>query len=523
MNEIETNVYRQIGISDTNIAGQIQADFEIRIVMENPSAGCYLKQVTAETVVNLLSRIFPNIVLEVAESPCLLPDPLAALIKAHLEEVRCKARRWEKTHPAQKSLRIVIGETGTGDVFVAGSGWWAGVGITPVAGIPSVNLDLNPLGAVMAGILGATEIFKRTLGLLLPGTPCVPVQRNYIFSLLDYQCYIGSLPPDNPEISGFSLENPVLFGVGSVGSAVLLTLSYWRELSGSITLVDNDAAFNWRNLLRYSFLTESDLAVFSKTPKVYWAEAKLKQRSPNLIVYPFNQTVNDWLNDQQVNYRIPLALSAVDTAFARLEIAEVLAKRTLNAATGAMLAEVTRHGFGRDGMACLACLYEDQYVKSKSINVYVEKTGLSTARVNQLINRMDRLTIEDLNVIAARGLVAQADIPHWVGESLRSLMRERTYASAVINTGQGETQVVTLAFVSHMTGTLLAAELVKETLGWTDIWKGNRFYVDARFLPDMGTHTEKPGARDRNGSIVKGRCLCEHSFRQEIYRRKYGV
>ena len=409
--------------------------------------------------------------------------------------------------------------------FAIGVGWLAAVGNRPSLLVIGDRDDDNPLGAVMAGILAVAEVFKRTLGQAMQtygeSLPFLTVTEPYILSLLDYKCYKNVLPPENSVLKGPTLQNPVMFGIGSIGSGCLHSLSYSPGLSGSITVVDHDRKLDRRNLLRYSFLTESDLLNYGNNPKTEWILYKLNTRQPKLKIIPCCQTVSDWLAEQNPDYKVELAISAVDSALARVQIADVLARRVVNAATGAMSVDVTRHSFGQNGRACLACLYESQYAIARGIQQYVDTTGIPHERVVQLVNKNDVLNDSDLDYIVSRGIIPPEAKQQWSGSSLMSLIRERSYAGAIITLPGGTSQVVTLAFVSQMAGTLLAAEVLKETFGLGDKWQGTRFHIDAKYLPDSGSITDLQGARDIDGNILPGRCLCEHGFRREIYKRKY--
>ncbi len=525
MEDFELGVLAQVGISSFQQAEEIQSSYCVEVILGEKASRNYGAQVSSEVVVNLLAKLFPHVKLDVQPFPTLLPAPLSCSIDAHLHQVRALARKWPQYPAPSKTVRLVVGSEGEGDIYVVGNGWLVGVGPRPSILQLSSNDEKNPLGPVMSGILGCSEVFKRTLGQLMPGqgtSPgCIPADEPYIFSLLDYNCVKGQPLPQNSTLSDLALENPIFFGIGSVGSACLHALSYFPDLSGRITVVDHDSRLDRRNLLRYSFLTESDLEQYGDRPKTEWIMKKLKPKCPKLEIEPCKETANDWLGRQASDYKLELAISAVDSAAARIQVAEVLAKRVVNAATGSMTVDVTRHGFGEDGKPCLACLYEGQAAAARGINQYADTTGIPHARIVELVMKQAVLNESDLNYIVARGIISPEVKRQWLGGSLASLLRERRYAGVLLTLPGGRTQIVTLAFVSQMAGTLLAAEVIKESKGLANSWHGTRFSVDARFLPDAGPISDLRGARDIDGNILAGRCLCEHGFRREIYNRKY--
>jgi hypothetical protein len=218
-----------------------------------------------------------------------------------------------------------------------------------------------------------------------------------------------------------------------------------------------------------------------------------------------------------MDYKIPLAISAVDTFEARFEIQDALPKRILNAGIDGTITEVSVHGFAGDG-PCLACIGLNEQRESWNAKAIAEATGLPPERVRTLILNNAELTPEDVSLIKSAAKAHPdilAGVEDFIGQPLLSFWNRVAYGETNVQTSAGSSVKITTAFVSGYAGLLLFAELLKElTPELRKYIVNNSYRQDLLGVPaqDVFKH-----ARDKQGY-----CLCHSAFRQNIYKEKYG-
>lgn len=486
----------------------------IKIVAGIKIAQSYVGQVMLESATNLCARVFPH--LEIC-----VPNEVVSLFKKdtslqeRLISIKVGSRSWnDNLLENPRVINLVVGcdsEIEGEKVAINASGWLAVIGEKPYN--LGSSFDINPIGAIVASCLGTAELFKRVYGRFIPQSgQIVPVQFYdvpTVFSALTYETDSSEITSlENPAIGKLFIKDAVQFGVGSIGSSVLHALSLIPNLQGRLIVVDKDGKIDEHNILRYSFLDEIDLIDYKDVSKVIWASEKLKKRCTSLEVLTFDGTVQEWLNELPIDYKIDLAISAVDSALARRDITDVLAKTTINAGTGTTNLEITRHGFG-NGRGCLYCRFigntPSEIAEAKD---YSKMSGLAINRVIKLLGE-EKLTDEDLDLMVGLGKLGDEEKQYWIGGQLRSLARERLYSQVQL-TSQKDQRIITLAFVSTMAGALLAGELIKLNV-YNDIPLGYEFRMD------MLKHINLPLV-----SIQRNpKCLCNNSFRLQLYKNKY--
>src|SRR5205823_10477273 len=100
--------------------------------------------------------------------------------------------------------------------------------------------------------------------------------------------------------------------------------------------------------------------------KAVWASRFVDARmAPRLLGHAFVGTPSQHVNSLPWDYRLPLAISAVDTAVARMQIQDTLPRRIVNAGIAGTGVEVSVHGFGDEGPS-LACLGLQEQLESWS-------------------------------------------------------------------------------------------------------------------------------------------------------------
>lgn len=464
----------------------------VSLTIGNEAARTFEGRVALLTASRLLARLFARVVLF---GQC---GPL-------LEE----ARAWGDGD-------ISVGSTAQGDtlaigdasspavVHIAAHGWRVVLRHEPIA--ISSQGDGNPVGAIVAACMGVAEVFK---AVVLRSDSGIQLQLagDLDFSTFDYRVGPSGASPSLPE--QLDIDEVVQFGTGSVGSAVLYALKFIKRLRGTMLLVDDDSPPSKRNAGRYIDLVSEDLSG-TWPNKVGWAATKVRDALPNIQVTPFRGTVREF-TDARGDSPVRLAISAVDSVTSRRDIVDALPLRVINAGTGKTTVTISRHGFN-DGMACLMCSHIGQTAADLGpISYYAQLTGLPEGRVFALLNQRQALVREDLNHMVRAGKLTAAATEQYEGGLFENLIKDGAlYAAAQLNS-QGQSQTVTLAFVSAFAGAMLAGEVLKETISTLrPNGQENWYRQDMLFVPNDITTAQQ---QDQTG-----KCLCHHYFRQRKHR-----
>jgi molybdopterin/thiamine biosynthesis adenylyltransferase len=297
----------------------------------------------------------------------------------------------------------------------------------------------NPAATLAVASLGATEVFKRLLG-VLPDQG--PLFNNEIFSLLDYT--VTTDP--GPDIRGPIKLDCLLAGHGAIGNGirhVLLEL----PLEGWIAIVDNQAAGeeNWGTYI------DLDRHGFGH-PKAEIA-ASGWGHSVTPVAFPLDLSAAVGL----VGTHIPhpsVVLSGLDNIPARHELQQFWPDLLIDGAIGEVTCQVSVHPWGRN-TACLYCLFREPPGED-AVVLGARLSGLtvqSAALAEEIVTRAD--------VEAAPG-----DQKGWleqrIGRKKCSVIAEAVVAKLTAGAANFSPSA---PFVATLSGALVAGEFVKARLG----------------------------------------------------------
>jgi hypothetical protein len=343
-------------------------------------------------------------------------------------------------------------------IMVDSSGWLA---MTSRSGFfPPVTRvrDDNPFGALMAAALGAAEVFKLLLD-PLPGK--VHSFDDSSFSAFDYSV---NEYESGPTLSG-SVHIPLslLAGVGAVGNAFLLSLSFLNDLEGNLLAVDQETVDDVSNLNRYAIAVEGDANRENPTPKTELAVRLFRGR--RLRVHPYQERLDSVLENiyRRDVARPRVVLSAVDNNEARNLLQKLWPDLLLEGATDRTTSQVSRHAY-EEGLGCLLCIHTADR-KPDSRFSYVKHaasiSGLNEKRI--LAGRASpNAVVSDEDVRSAPQEMREV-LSDKVGKPICSVLAELEKLSRKSEVALPIQPAV--SFVSMISGILMAAELVKYATG----------------------------------------------------------
>lgn len=468
-----------LGMDTTSAAAaQVTAALdEVRVVVRLASGLDPRAALAAGALVSMVARLHAHVDID-GDASCDL-NPWAAKSVADVLG-RVAAHRPAAASEPTRDLVVAVDDA-PGDICIGGGDWSVVVGSHPTA----VVAGRTGLGLNAAAALGAAEVFKRAL------TPLgmAAVTCNFAWDLLTHT-YSNSVPPEVVRACG-----PVLFaGAGSVNSSAAAQLM-GADLAGEAIVVDHDSFDPVRNPYRYPASTS-----VTDGPKATWMCDIL--RSGGWRATATSGEVAAWVTAQADPGFPGLVVSSVDSVDGRADVADMLARTTLSAGVHGLRLHVQReHCF--DDFACPNCDFVDEGDPLTQVQAVADATGMPLPRVADLL-RGGELTEQDVAVVVAAGRLPQEAAARLVGRRVHDLMG-RLYAEASITVPE-QTRPVTVSapFVSWMTGTLLAAEVIKSTL---DVGM-----VDRRVDLDLaGVPSGAVGRRNRDAS---GRCTCHSPWRR---------
>jgi ThiF family len=281
------------------------------------------------------------------------------------------------------------------------------------------------IGSYLSACLAAGEVFRMVR--LKSYAP----RRQLFLNALDYSHSADPMWSDL-EISG-ELRSVLLVGVGAVGSALLHAL-YPLPLRGILFAADNDSkGIDKTNLGRYP------LFGWRSVGKAKASEAADLLRRANFRLLPHDGGFEHFFAGGN---KPRIVLSAVDENSPRHSLQEQYAPLILSASTHNLRAEVLRCGPPSVG-ACLACfnpLENHQRSEDQIRTLLIERPEV-------VAHLCEKLRLNPDDVVA------------WIRERKCGETGDRLVEE--LRTDDGSPAAFAVGFVSVLSGTLLAAELLK--------------------------------------------------------------
>jgi molybdopterin/thiamine biosynthesis adenylyltransferase len=304
-----------------------------------------------------------------------------------------------------------------------GNGLCGGIFSRKIA--PPARYSALTIGPYVAACLAAGEIFR-----FVRLNSYVPERQVF----LNTQDYTHAADPTWSDMEIVNeLDSVLLAGTGAVGTSLLHTL-YPLHLRGKMLLADNDEkGVEATNLGRYPLFGWASLG----KPKASEAARLLAKATFQMV--PYDGGFEHFFVGKE---RPQIVLSAVDKNSARHALQEQYSPLYLSASTHNLRAEVLRCGPPMVG-ACLACfnpLETPQRTEDEIRNLLEERPELAS-------DLSKRLHLDANEVVA------------WIRDRKCSETGDRLVGE--LRTEDGSAPAFAVGFVSVMSGTLLAAELLK--------------------------------------------------------------
>lgn len=485
---------------------------ETAVVVEvGPSADRAARAAIAAFVA-MIARLVPEVVID---SPNELPANWWKATSWDDLLVRLLAVRPLSGVPAARWIKVGFGVAHDGcDLYVGGGDWNVFLSNAPVE---LEDRNDHALGVHAASCLAVSQILIKVLAEV--GFPGVAIFERVETNLVDHGLHAVDprklLGPSSGDVrclqAGF-------LGVGSVGTSALALLATVcspvlnpdTRLAEAVrvTAVDKDVFDPDRNPYRYPALAGGETAA-----KASGMMDRLREFGimANAVV----KDVASWNMSKSEPGWHGVLVSSVDTITGRLDVADVLAERTLSAGVSSTELHVQWERFA-DGYACPFCDFVRADPPLTQAGVFSEVTGIPVARVLALLQDGAVMYPDDVEMAIVAGTVPAHRRSALVGAPLSDLVRQ-AYAEAEVRPGgeSAETDVIAVASpqVSWLAGTLIVAELIKDLLDLPLVQR--RVDLDVAGLP-AGLVRIVP-------ADTTGTCVCRSGVRARWYRELYST
>lgn len=514
------------GFDNAAFRGVLQQHY-IAVIFDHEAASNHEGRWTIELLVELLARLYPNLVIAAikvsGETGGLFRSELVARAKAVNNVIDIS----EATE--QATIALVVGATNPGlgipTVFVGSDGWTVRTSSTAPVGVGTTDL---PYGAGAAACLGAAAAFRRIFAAQLPVAPqSTPPDTDpdaTEFSLLDF----SPGPASAANFAGpVDVGDTYLVGLGAIGNGVIWALARTPGMIGQLNLVDPER-IELTNLQRYVLADETDEGTLKTAiGKRALDEIRGPARSSDgkIVV---REHPADWATfaNGRGDYHFDRVLLALDSARDRIAAQASLPRWIANAWTQAENLGVSRNEFLGDA-PCVACLYLPTGPQ-KSFDALVAEAlrareGTEQMEIRTLLYYRSPVGAGFIERVAERLGVPVEPLLPFAESSLESFYLQALCGGLVLRLG-GEVGAsapveVPMAFQSALAGVLLAVELVADAGRLRTESLPARTELDLRRpLRDVVRWPHSPAKKD-----ALGRCICQDVAYQKVYRTKYRL
>jgi molybdopterin/thiamine biosynthesis adenylyltransferase len=344
----------------------------------------------------------------------------------------------------------------------------------------------NPIGALAAACLGASEVFKRLIRLRAERGELL---NSFSYSLRTYNLSRTDFGPELPDDLPADL---LIVGAGAIGNALAHLISR-LNFSGEIRIVDLQV-YELENMATSILVGLDDLT----RPKAFVLAEHLEKAGRNAKGFhmPLAQYVKDFAICPSI------AISGLDNVDARHEVQRSLwPDVVIDGAIGDFACQASRHPWA-DDVACLICLFRKP-ARKPAEELQQEGTGLSHDRLTKpdsIVTQSDveRAPVEKRSFLQSR-----------VGRTVCSVVQE-AMAQNLSTDRQRSGFEPSVPFVAGFSACMVIAETIAHVCGWPSELQP-RFQFDFLMGPGYGHCLPQARRADcvcaRRGNIDKVRAL----------------
>jgi hypothetical protein len=492
---------------DVDAFGRLLEAEQVAIAFDTRASGTHEGETTLELLVNLLSRLFPRLVLAADESS--LRTRLESLARSINPSIEITSRPISQfLESTDVTVCVCIGNTAIrparGTVIHAGSeGWSARLSDSKPVGCGDSRL---PFAASAAACLAAGNVFRTVFRDQIQHAD---LDREVEWSLVQD---ISAIQATKKDLGEVDLGETFLVGLGAIGSATTWTLARMSDLVGDLHLIDPEIITD-DNLQRYVI---ADWSTRSRE-KCGVAQDALRVHQ----VLRVHSHVMSWGNylAERDNWHLARVAVAVDSARARCEIQASLPRWIANAWTQPSDLGLSCHRVSSTD-ACLACLYWPTQTVKNETQLVAEAIGFVGREIEVSAMLRSNLPVGDavLQQIASSVGVPFEAIAPFTNKPLRAFYSEAVCGGIVFrlqaNGACPPEFDVPMTFQSALAGVLLASAIILDATGTSPAL--NRKLV---------INVLRPLAAERIVPIAKDQarpCVCNDVDFVAKYRTEYG-
>lgn len=374
----------------------------------------------------------------------------------------------------------------------------------------------NPFGAALSSCIVASNVFRYVFREYLSS-----YQLDKFVELSAFSCDSKNNSTHNPSLKQINLKDTVLAGVGAIGNGFVWALSKIEDLRGTIHLVD-DEKVSLTNLQRYILLEEDD----ENGVKVEIAKRFLIQKHLNVI--PYKSNWDGYLNTTN-NWDVRSVAVGIDNIKDRIGIQSSLPKDVFNAFTEAESLAITRHN-NFSSEACLACSNIPTAKVRNFINEVADNCNIpAKAELVKDYYNLD-LPVEIpipnsnhgsllLTIAEANGIPIE-ELNRFNGMTMHTFYSNFICGGVILEVSKVDNKIqnvdAPLAFQSAMAGILLAAEIVKHSIGSDDKQEQRTDFYHLSPIKDGLNPFHRMIEKDKTG-----RCICGDDDFVKRYKEKW--
>lgn len=455
-----------------------------------------------DLAIRLLARLYPTLDIRTAPDSSQTSSRLAAALK---RLARATNPNISLAHTAHTGIVVGVSSSPWRHTAYAGSdAWSAAVSLTAAQRVARTNVIY---GAGAAACLAVAAIFRLVV---TPSTPAPADATVHVFGNSD------AVPTASALNRSLQLpQRSILVGAGAVGQACAWALAR-TPVSGTIVIADPQTV-DLGNMQRYVLTTRANLG----KDKASLAAAHINRigatrGGPRIRAVSVNGTYADAL--EQHGHTWDAALAGVDSAADRRAIQATLPRWAANAWTQTGDLGVSDHHY-RNG-ACIACLYlpagntpnQDELVAAAL------RVPDRVMEVRTHLHLGTAVPMELCDLIADRLGVEPDQVRKYAAAGIRAMYVEGVCGGGLIPLGAHQPAAemhVPLAHQSALAGVLLAARLIRRSLGVT---AETTEVMRLNLSQDLTPLLTQPAGKD-----PRGICLCQDATFANTYNTLWPV